>query len=431
MAGKHYLGEFGTHWPNLLGACLGLGVGTAMNFFTMSVFGPALIADLGWERADYALIGSLPLLTMLLMPVAGRLCDYYGPRVAATVGFIVVPLAFFGMSRMSGNILEFFALNMLQNSFGILTTALVFCRVAVERFDTARGVALALVTVSPPVCGAIVTPFLGEIIANDGWRAGYVMLALISGIGGLLCILLIGPKLRGGTPTPERLRPSRQELLEIVRNPVFVPLFAGMLLVNLPQVFATSQLKLVGMDLGASDGFATWLVSIYAIGVVIGRLLSGLALDRFQPHRVALVILMLPAAGFLVLATGFSASVALLPAVLTIGFAQGAEGDIGAYLLSRRYEVRHFSLMLSSLNIMVGAGMVAGSMILSMTLRWTGGYTLFLYLCVAATIIGATLFGRSGGASRHLGTAPAAQAALRYKHFSAYWHRLKRPGAPK
>jgi MFS family permease len=373
-----------------------MGVGAALNFFTMSTFGPALIADLGWSKADYALVGSLPLATMLLMPLAGRFTDRFGPRIAVTIGFIVVPLGFLGMSMMSGKLIEFFALNIFLNTFGVLTSAFVFCRIVVERFDTARGAALSLVMCASPLAAAVAAPLLGAIIAHSGWRAAYVALALISGVGGLLAILMMGNGRSRAAPPRERSKLGRAEFLGLVRQPVFLLLIGGMFLVNVPMVFATSQLKLIAMDLGVGDQVATWMISAYAVGVIVGRCLSGLALDRIEPHIVAMATLSLPAVGFCLLAAQLTTMPVLLLAVISVGFAHGAEADIGAFLISRRFDLKNFSLLLSFLNMMVGAGTVAGSLILSFTLRRVDGYLPFLVLCAVSSLAGALLFGLTG-----------------------------------
>ena len=44
--------EFASHWPNLLGAALGLAFGTAFNHYMMNLFGPVLIAEFGWSKAQ-------------------------------------------------------------------------------------------------------------------------------------------------------------------------------------------------------------------------------------------------------------------------------------------------------------------------------------------------------------------------------------------
>ena len=45
-----YFGELLSNWNRLLGTCIALGMGAAISFFTVSLFGPALIADLGWSK---------------------------------------------------------------------------------------------------------------------------------------------------------------------------------------------------------------------------------------------------------------------------------------------------------------------------------------------------------------------------------------------
>ncbi len=145
-----YLGEFRLNWTNLLGAGLGLGFGTAFNHYIMNVFGPALIADLGWTKSQFALVGSIGLIGMAFTPVAGRITDRIGPRNAAIVGFTAIPLAYLALSFMSGNIYEFYAILALKFMFGILTATMVFTRVVVERFDRARGIAMACLLSCPP-----------------------------------------------------------------------------------------------------------------------------------------------------------------------------------------------------------------------------------------------------------------------------------------
>ena len=387
-----------------MAACFGMALGSALNHYMTSLFGPALIADLGWSKADFALIGSLPLVLMVLVPVAGRFVDRFGPRTAAIVGFTMMPLGFVGMAFMSGNLIEFFAIYALQHVFGILTTSMVFCRVVVERFDLARGMALSVVMSAPPLAGAIAAPLMGDFIGDSGWRAGYLAMAAISAIGGVIAITFMGrsPKAASDTPAAEQKKaaPSltRAELMTLLRNPTLLLIIAGMFLVNIPQVFASSQLKLVVMDSGVSDNLATWMVSLYATGVIIGRFLSGLALDRIEPHLVAIAALGLPAIGYLIFASHVTSTGVLIFAVMVIGLAQGAEADIGAYLISRRFDMKNFSLLLSSLTMMIGLGSAVGSLILSLTLHQGGGYSTFLIASAAATLVGAAFFAMTGSA---------------------------------
>lgn len=366
------------------------------------MFGPALIADLGWSKADFALVGSLPLMMLVLVPVAGRFTDRFGTRTAALVGFTVMPLGFLAMSFMRGGITEFFAIYLVQHAFGILTTSMVFCRVVVERFDAARGIALSLVMTGPPLAGAIAAPVLGDVIADHGWRTGYQALALVCVAGGLLSIPFMGRQARRTPEAKEEVKLGRAELMAMLRNPMLLLILGGMLLVNIPQVFASSQLKLVVMDSGVTDQTATWMVSLYAIGVIIGRFASGLALDRISPHIVAIAALGLPAVGYMILASHITATGVLMGGVMVIGLAQGAESDIGAYLISRRFNLKNFSLLLSLMTMMIGLGSAIGSVLMSLTLRGGSGYGPFLVVSAVATLIGAALFALTGPLARNV-----------------------------
>ncbi len=387
-----YFREFKLNWVTLLGCCMGMALGSAISHYTMSLMGPPMMKEFHWSKAQFALIGSISLLAMPLIPLAGRFTDRYGPRLAAMVGFSAVPLGFIAYTQMTGSIVQFFMIYLLQHVFGVLTTSMVFCRVIVERFDTARGVALSVLMSGPPLVGAIAAPLLAVLIRNEGWRAGWFALAAVSAVGGIVAISLMGGTRRGPAKPKQELHLSRAELFGLLGNRTFLLLLIGMILVNLPQVFASSQLKLVVMDNGVSDSLATWMVSLYAIGVIVGRFGCGFALDRISAHIVAIAALGLPAIGFLILASPVSAVWLLCGAVLVIGLAQGAEGDIGAFLISRRFAMKNYSLLLSLLTTAIGLGAAIGSLFLSLTLHSYDSYTPFLLLAVGATLIGAVLF---------------------------------------
>jgi len=342
-----YWSEFRAHWPNLLGAALGIAVGSALNHYMMNLFAPPLIGEFGWERSQFALIGTLGLVTMVFVPFAGRFTDRFGARIAASVGFVAMPLCFVAFSLMDGPIWQFFAITVFLHIFGVLTTTLVFTRVVVERFDLARGMALSALMTGAPLAGAVLTPLVGEYIDAEGWRAGYRLMAAISAVGGLIAVSLIGPRkvpepIEHPEGQPKRGSGiTRGEFTALLRHPSFLLIVAGMFFCNIPQIVVSSQLKLMLMENGATSSSATWIVSLYAGGVIVGRFLCGFALDKVSPQVVAIVALGLPALGFLGLASPFDGPWLLAGAILLVGLAQGAEGDVGAYLTSRTFDLRH------------------------------------------------------------------------------------------
>ncbi|MDG2005136.1 MAG: MFS transporter [Novosphingobium sp.] len=395
-----YFREFRRNWPNLLGAALGLGFGVAINFHMTNLFGPPLLAEFGWTKSQFALIGSLGLVSLFFTPVAGRIADRYGPRIAAMIGFSVVPAAFFAFSLMTGNIYQFYAIALVNGTLGVLTATMVFTRVVVERFDTARGLALSFLLCCPPLVAAVAAPIIGSIIEVEGWRAAYRTLALASACGGLAAILLIGKN--HTSPSPSSSAPSRapgmnwSQFRQLAREPVFLLLLGGMFLCNFPQIIVASQMNIMLMENGASVRFATAAVSLYSICVVIGRFISGYALDRMPAHLVAVIALGLPAIGFISLASTFDARWILGGSIALIGLAQGAETDVGAFLTSRRFDLGHYSFVFSMLMTAMGLASALGALLLSYMLHLTDSYDGFLYVAAGMTLSGALAFYLTG-----------------------------------
>jgi MFS family permease len=397
-----YLGEFRLHWPNLLGAAIGLGFGSAINHHLTSLFAPALIADFGWTRSQFALTGMIGLVSMLFTPVAGRITDRLGPRKAAMIGFSVLPAGYFAMSLMTGNILELYAIMLVNGTLGILTATMVFTRVVVERFDTARGIALSMVLCGSPLVAAVAAPAIGSIIEHEGWRAGYRVMALLSALGGIAAIALIGRSKSGPARAREPAKLDWAQFREFARNPLFLMLIAGMFLVNLPQVLMASQLNLMLMENGASMAYATLLLSLYQVCVVIGRFASGYSLDRIPPHVVAILMLGLPLIGYVALSSPFDARWVLAGAVMLVGLAQGAETDVSAFLTSRKFAMEHFSFVFSMQMMSMGLASALGSGLLSYTLRDGGNFNAFLLIAAASTLGGALCFYLTGRFHRRM-----------------------------
>ncbi|WP_445785380.1 MFS transporter [Sphingorhabdus sp.] len=393
----NYAREFRAHWRPLLASSVGMALGLSLNHYVMSLFAPELLKEFDWTRAQFALVGAMSFISIFLIPVAGRLTDRFGPRVAAAVGFTAVPLGYLAFSMMNGSFGLFLGIVLFQSALGTLTTTMVFSRVIVERYDKARGFALSLVISCAPMGGAIAVPFIGDIIADHGWRSAYEVLALVTAVGGILTLVLMGEARNDAAKVrPATHKLSRQEIAKLFATPLFPLAIGGMLLVNIPQLLVSSQLVLVLADNGATGKVATGIVALYAAGVAVGRVLCGLALDRIAVQYVAIITLGLPAIGLAAMASSYDATWILSGAILLMALAQGAESDIGAYLISRKFALRNYSLIASFMTVALTLGSALGSVMLSYLLSATGSYVSFMILCAVATLIGAFLFYLTG-----------------------------------
>ena len=404
--GSAYWGEFRTHWRPLLAATMGLGFGIGLSAYTMSLFAPKLIAEFGWPRSQFALLGSMGLLMLIAQPITGRLTDRFGVRAVSMVGVLAGPSAYIAFAMQPGSIRAFFAIAVLQIVVGTLTTSPVYTRIVAERFERARGLAFSIVMTGPPLVGAVLAPLLGRFIDSEGWRNGYLLMGGITMAFGLIAVAMTPPHI-GTRPDEDVPVEPKAGHGVIVRNPAFWVLIIGMILVNFPQGLVSAQMKLMLMDSGAQSQTATWLISIYAVGVMVGRFACGLSLDRMQPHHVAALTLSMPAIGMMLMASPFDATIVLALSVAMMGLAQGAEGDVAAYLVSRRFGLNVFSLVMGLVGASIAGGAALGAVTLSYTLGLWGSYAPFLVIGACVTLVGALLFLTLGHGARKMEVARA------------------------
>ena len=383
-----YITEFKVNWRPLVGAFLGLGAGLGYTATTASVFAPPLLAEFGWSKAQFALTHSLILVMLVAIPLAGRLTDTVGVRRTALIGVISLPITFFAFSMMTGDIRQYLGLYVIQSFLCATTSATVYSRVIVDHFKNARGLALAIGASGPALMGMSLTPFLNEFIAAYGWRAGYQVLTLFTLVGGSLALLLIPAHPRTDKQVARQPRRNREVYGAIARMRIFWLLLIAIFLCNMPQVLSVSQLNLVLLDNGMSGSIISFMLSAASTGILMGRFLCGIALDRFPLPVVAGVGLGLPTIGLILIASPYDAPWALTLGVFILGFSYGAEGDLLGYIVARIFGLAIYSTVLGIVSATISVAIATGATILSLTLGATG--TFALYLCIAA---GATLVG--------------------------------------
>jgi MFS family permease len=386
-----YFGELREQWRPIAAAVIGLSSGLVMSSYVIGIMGPYLVAEFHWPKDQLALVGALALGAVLLFPLVGRMTDVYGVRKTAMVGAIASPLMFLALTRIS-SLQEYAIMYALQASILATTTPPVYCRIIVQYIKKARGLALGIAAAGPALAVAVGGPLLNNFVADHGWRAGYFAMAIYTGVAGLIAILLLPAHRKDGVVKVVKPKTAREDYGLIFRSGPFWILFVGILLCNLPQSVMMSQLSLILAENGASGKDASLMISAYAVGMIIGRLVSGVALDRFPAPLVATIGLALSGIGLLVIAWGFDSRPILFLAVLTFGLSLGAESDVVAYLVVRNFGVRIYSTVHSITATSTAIAAVLGSIMLSITLKHYLLYAPFLGVTGVLAVLGSLLF---------------------------------------
>lgn len=387
-----YWSELRFNWRAILGATIGLGAGTSLTAYVNSVFGPYLLDAFGWSKSAFALAGAVGLLTLICIPIAGRMADIYGVRRVALVGIVFYPVCTLLFSVMNGDIRVFYGILVLSILLTSSTTSTVYSRVVVERVTIGRGLALAVVACGPALVGAVGSPLLTSYIDAYGWRAGYQALALYSAIAGAVAILLLPTAERALMTEQRQQRKARQDYAAIARTPVFWILFVGTLLCSLPYALAQSQLKVMLLEHGISSTATGYMVSVFAGGVLAGRFIAGLALDRWPTYLVAAICMGVPCTGMFIMASPTQSVLLLGAAVLILGLSYGAEADILAYVTARYFPLEIYSSVLGLLMPTAGLAIAIGSGLLSWTLTFSDSFRPFMLIAGFAVLVGGLNF---------------------------------------
>lgn len=399
--GSSYLGEMRVNWRYLAATCLGLGSGYMLTLYLTSIFLPHLLTEFGWSKAQLSAASALVVLSLVCQPIAGRLTDIFGVRKMAMVGVIGCPLVFIGYGSMTGDISQYFVLQVAQMTvMAMTTTSVTYSRLIAQQFTLTRGLSLALAGSTPAAVAALGAPFLTGFVDVHGWRAGYFALACWSAIAGSTAFLLI-PKGQANTRPPAvAAGNSVKEYRTVVRSPAFLIIIVGMALCNLPFIVQSSQMGVILTERGMSSEAVGFLVSLFAFGVIGGRILCGLALDRFATHIVVAALMTLPAIGFFILASGIQVTFLIAIAVGLIGLSMGADMDIMPFVVMRYFRVEIYSTVIGLIGSAVSSAAAIGSLLLSAMLKYNGGdFSAFLALCTFTSFIGGISFlllGRPG-----------------------------------
>lgn len=388
-----YLGELHRNRRSLFAASLGAGSGLLLMAYTTTIFGPFLVREFGWSRSQFALIGLAMFCTLIALPFIGRLTDRIGVRGSALIGVMGIPACLTAYSLMDGTFAVYFAISCAILTFGSFTSPVVWTRLIAADFDKARGLALTVVTIAPALVGAIAAPVLTAAIDAWGWRTGYRLLACFVLVCGL-CAIAIVPK--ADRATKGRIAPgakaARADYREILGSRPFWIIFAAMVLCTLQTPLHSSQMGLMLADNRLSSGEVALMISVYSVGTIVGRILCGIALDKFDAPRVAAISMVPPALGYALLATSLDLPWLIGFSMFLVGVAFGAEGDLQSFLVARHFRLRIFSTTLSLVYVGVFAASAGGAVLLSIVLKFTDSFAPFLFGIAVATAIGSLTF---------------------------------------
>lgn len=397
-----YLGEFRTGWRPLLGATLAMGTGFSAMSPVTSLMAPHFLKEFSWSMADFAFVGTMSIFMSLFIPIAGRMGDVLGVRRTAAIGVVVLPICLVALSMMTGDIRQYYALFIIQAAFCVTTTASVLSRVVVEYFKRARGLAMAIAASGPGITGVVLGPLLNNFVEAQGWRTGYVATAAFVFLSGCIALWLIpGRRTEAAAPAADSagaaIAPPRRrswaDYPAIFRTPAFWILIVAMVLCNLHQVLILTQMNLLVIAQGITDPIAiSTMISVFWGSTIVGRFSCGLAIDRLPGNIVAAIGMGMPSIGLFLFASSVDSYWVVLVAIMFVGLAFGAEGDLIGVLVARAFGVAIYGSVMGLVTGAISLASASGAGILGLMLKGTNSFDTFLLVTGTTVLLGSLLF---------------------------------------
>lgn len=383
--------EWRDGWPLVLAATLGIFT-AVLYVYSTGLFIEPLGRAYGWSRATVTggmlMVG---IVAALGNPLIGRLLDRTGPAPIALAGCLSYSASLASLA-LAGPDPSGWWLGWAGVALSSLAISIPVWLVAIVRsFERSRGKALAVGYCGSSIA-AVTIPFLSKMLMDDfGWRGAYIGLALVALLfGGTASAILLWHN--------GRLRPSSQEVRErtgapvaaALRGPVFWRIAVMSLLVTLGVLGLTVHFVSICSDHGIKRTEAVRLAGLIGIAGIIGRLGTGVLLDRFHGPKIGAVIYLIPAAACLLLWVGEPGAAGMALVALAIGAALGAELDIMAYLAGRYFRLADYGFLFGILTGIVGCAAGFGPLFASWLRDVSGDYdklALILMVCFLSSSI--------------------------------------------
>jgi len=366
----HYAG-----WRVVVAAVFGVMVGFGSIVpYTFGLFLKPLSLEFGWRREAISAGFSIAALTLAAAsPLLGFLLDRFGPRRIVLPCIAIFSIAYASLAFLTAHLIHFYLTFLVIGLVGNGTAFLGYSRAISTWFNRRRGLALSIMLAGGG-CGAMVLPVVTQsVLTHSGWRTAFAILGFLALVVGFpLTAWLVREK-----PVAEQNVDASIDVGESVGKAlggrVFWIIAATVGLYAISVNGAIAHLSALLTDRGVSTQGGAYAIAAIGASGLIGRLLTGVFLDRFFGPRVSQIMLLMTVTGIVLLSVAHTLTAGLIAASL-IGFSMGSEGDITPYLLSRYFGLKRLSTLYALTWTAYAVGGATGPLVVGRIFDSLGSY---------------------------------------------------------
>lgn len=380
------LAEWRRHFTLPVAAAFGYAT-SVIHIYGFSPFIVPVSSAFGWSRTQTTVGLTIATLIQALMSVpVGLAVDRYGPRVLGVIGVLLSASAFAYIGTASGSTANWYLLWVLMALATLPVQATIWTSAVASRFEKSRGLAFAVT-----LCGASIAqmyfPYVGaRLIAAYGWEKAFAYQAAIwIAIAFPLIFLFFRGARDSKWPNESALTSlsTGMSFAEGLQSSVYLRLIGTSLMLTFAMVALSFHFVPMLTAKGKSATEAAGIAALIGLASLVGRLGTGLLIDRFRASLVGGAAFLLPAAGALVLLTSDGAGAGPMLAATLIGLTLGAEIDVLVYILTRHFGLRNFGALYGAILAALSVGTAIGPLVAANVFDRTGSYDAFLWGTVA------------------------------------------------
>ncbi|MET0241802.1 MAG: MFS transporter [Sphingobium sp.] len=398
------LAEWRRGWPVVLAAGIGYGSGGPMILLLSGLFIKPMRDTLGWSTSAVTIAPIITLAWALCYPLAGRAIDRMGSRIVAIAGAVGLGACAAALSVVPISGATLYGIAVLIGICAGLTAVPTYSRAVATWFKRGVGLAFGITLSGSAVVAMIATPFVGRMIADHGWRAGFLALAGVVLCIGLPVILLFyreRPREMSGTVAADApaIGATFQQAATDLRFWGYLLAFS---IACVPLGGFVGHLQPMLADKGFPLSQALSLGVLYAMAISFGKISIGILLDRFWSFGVAAAVTAVAGIGAIALASADAALAMPIMVVITfaIGMGQGAEADFVAYFSLRSFGMKSFATIVGVLGMMSTVGLAIGGFLFGRLFDADGSYATACHVGAACLFLSAALIVATGLSER-------------------------------
>ena len=378
----------------MLPIAAGLGYATSvLHIYGMSPYIVPISDEFGWSRTLTTSGLTLSTLVQALASVPiGMAVDRIGPRKIGLIGVVLTCAALALVSTATGSASNWYMLWIVMAFASMGVQATVWTSAVATRFETSRGMALAVTLCGASVAAAVLPWFATELILAYGWR---IALMAHGGVWLAIAFPMILLFFRGARDERPAAKPAPHApdltqgftLGEGMRSSVYLRLLLTSLLLTFTLIALLVHFIPIQQASGVGPERAAWVAALIGLFSIAGRLATGALLDRYRASTVGAVIFLFPAIGCAALLLGGATGGTALLAAACIGLALGAEVDVVVFLTTRHFGLRSFGALYGGLLFAMSIGTALGPLAASQVFDLYGDYTAFLWLACGLMVL--------------------------------------------